>query len=369
MNESNRGASYITLDEVKQKLRDADLVFSELPISKESTILIMEWGGRILGPFIGDEGRSILWMPPWWDSRESFEEARSKGLWNLGGERLWIAPEIQFCIENRFDLTAGYSLPQEMDPGNYRIDNTDRASVSLETEMELNALHHTPTTQRLSVNRTIKPIKNPLRNINNRNSLMSGILFSGYNHSIRLHSLSSEACLAEAWSVMQVRQGGESIVPTYGVPQIGWYHRPQSSDLVKIEDSPILVHHKENNLFKIGIHSTSLTGRVGYLHNAEKNVSPYLIIRNYWVSPSFEYCEEPFASPGENGYAFHLYNSADLNERFGEIECHGNAMGGSSGVHTSTLVMDTWFFEGNFHQLEMIAHQLLSYPNGVICNA
>ncbi|WP_422479077.1 hypothetical protein [Pleomorphochaeta sp. DL1XJH-081] len=361
VNEFFDGASNITLDLAKQRLREANLSFAELPISQDSTILIVELGGRILGPFSGINKRSVLWMPSWWNTSESWKEAIIRKEWNIGGERLWVAPEIQYCITDRFNPTLSYKLPAEMDPGEYHITRPRASLINLEAKMKLKALHYSPPDQQISVGRKVEPAKNPLRNLYQRDLLMKGIQYSGYKHSIQLRIESPDPCLSEAWSIMQVRQGGISILPTFGKPQIGWYYHPEPTSLIEFEKSPMLVHHCEQKLFKIGIHSTSLTGRAGYLHNADGTNPPYLIIRNYRVSPSSEYCEEPFTSPGENGYACHLYNSGNPKERFGEIECHGNAMGGSSEEDTSSLTLETWFFEGNYMQLEMIAHQLLSY--------
>lgn len=364
MNDLLTGASNISLGLVEQRLGEAGMAYTKLPLSQDSIILVMKHGGRILGPFTGSTSSSILWMPSWWSSRETWRNAVSEQFWNYGGERLWIAPEIQYCIEDRLNLNGSYNLPSEMDPGNYHLTESKDSFVQLEANMELKALHHTPPTQRISVKRTISPIANPLHALQSRAGLMPGVQFSGYRHSVHMHINSPNSCLSETWSIMQVRQGGLSIVPTYGNPQIGWYYRPKEAHCIDEKQSPMIIRHSANSLFKIGVHSVNLTGRVGYLHSAPETASPYLIIRNYRVSPSADYSEEPFATPGEHGYAFHLYNSGNPEEQFGEVECHGNAIGGASGERSSITELDTWFFEGEAYHLELIAHQLLSYPIG-----
>jgi uncharacterized ParB-like nuclease family protein len=312
----------------------------------------MEHGGRILGPFTTSSPHSILWMNKWWDN-----ESLTDRNWNIGGERLWIAPEIQYCIKDREHIHTSYSLPKQMDPGNYKLKKVKNC-VCLETKMSLEAHNKSSQLQKLSITRIIEPLPNPLRTLKKMNSLMEGVFFSGYNHTVELKTTTKDPQPSEPWSVMQVRQGGISIIPTYGTAQIGWYYRPKTEETIHIKPHQMRIDHKPNDLFKIGIHNTSCTGRVGYLNN---NQNPYLIVRNYFTSPSHEYVEEPFDSPGENGYAFHLYNSNSSDEQFAEIECHGPSVGGKSKLKRSSSTFETYFFEGKIEQLRAISHELLSY--------
>ena len=357
MSELQRGSSQITLQMAKQRLKEANLSYAVLPLSEDAKLLIMEHGGRIFGPFTAKE--SVLWMPSRWDSLTTWKESWSQQYWNLGGERLWIAPEIQYCIKDRNTMSTSWSLPPAMDPSNYHLTYRQNDNIQLETEMSLVAHHHNSQEQHLYVKRIIEPLQNPLRTLIEHDLFMAEVAFSGYQHTIHLETDTENSCLSEAWSIMQVRQGGISIIPTYGTPQIGWYYRPEKSELINQAPPFMLVQHKPGNLFKIGIHSTACTGRVGYLHLQTER--PYLLVRNYLVNPSATYVEEPFDAPGEKGYAFHLYNSADLKEQFGEIECHGNAIGGKTGKRSATSTLETWLFEGKREQLELITQKLLSY--------
>jgi len=292
-------------------------------------------------------------MNEWWADELSFNKD-----WNIGGERLWIAPELQYNVQDRSNIYSSYHLPEDMDPSHYSLTVQEDSSVHLDTDMTLETFVNTRETHHLTVKRVIQPLSNPLRFVSDREAYMKDICYSGYSHTIELETDTLYKEMSEPWIIMQARQGGISIVPTYSKAQIGWYYIPTDEHTILERDHSIIVEHNKGNLFKIGIHSTSCTGRVGYLYTDEE---PYLIVRNYFVSPSNRYVEEPFTSIGERGYAFHLYNSGKDTAQFGEIESHGPCIGGESKNKKSTTRIETYIFEGKREQLERIAQLLLSY--------
>ncbi|NCB01657.1 MAG: hypothetical protein EOM67_05765 [Spirochaetia bacterium] len=347
------GSSSINLSQVTQKLDFLHLKYESLGLNDHSKLLIVEKGGRILGPFNSSHTGSLLWMNQWWD-----ETSNLFSDWNIGGERLWIAPELQYNVTDRSDIQNSYSLPREMDPSHYSLKVGIDSSIHLDTEMKLETFIDPKESHNLTIKRRIKPIGNPLKDLIETHSYMKDLSYSGYSHTIELESDALYKKMSEPWIIMQVRQGGISIVPTYSKAQIGWYYRPTTKETIVANDRLLIAVHDKENLFKIGLHSTSFTGRVGYLYTKEE---PYLIIRNYFVSPHNNYVEEPFSAPKERGYAFHLYNSGVRGAQFGEVESQGASIGGPSGQRKSTTHIETYIFEGKREQLERVAQLLLSY--------
>ncbi|MBD3343604.1 MAG: hypothetical protein GF401_00925 [Chitinivibrionales bacterium] len=81
------------------------------------TILITEYGARILGLFPDNSLPNCLWVP------EKIDSLMSSGNWLVGGERLWISPERNFYYENPRDF-EGHKVPPGMDPGEFsKTDN------------------------------------------------------------------------------------------------------------------------------------------------------------------------------------------------------------------------------------------------------
>jgi len=157
------------------------------------------------------------------------------GEWNLGGERLWIAPEMQYAIKDRKRLEESYELPKAMDPGSYRLseeskatakrsqDYNERNAVLLSASFELHAYNLASGTKLLETERRIKAAPNPLRELAAYRALMEGLSYAGYEHYITLTDLGSRPdspsdAWSETWTIMQLHQGGTLTIPLYGSP-------------------------------------------------------------------------------------------------------------------------------------------------------
>ena len=69
--------------------------------------------------------------------------------------------------------------------------------------------------------------------------------------------------------------------------------------------------------------------------------------------------EEPADRPGRRGDAIHVYNDDGMFGGFGELECHGQTIGGETGRSSSTDQMLLWVYVGPEHKLIEIATHLL----------
>jgi Family of unknown function (DUF6786) len=353
--------SSISFSETALRLQENSLPFEVLELDNQAKIIIMQLGGRILGPFFNDS-RSILWMNPAWSSTSSWSKFLADKNWNIGGERVWIAPEIQFCIQDRCNPAQSYSLPKEMDPANYLLTRPHTQTIHLSTDMILDTYNYTSKQQHLTLERTISPAANPLHQFKNHEQLDEKVDYCGYTHTINLKTPLLSSVLSETWDLMQIRQGGTIILPLMRKTPLGWYYRPKTDSCMQTEDSVSAIFMQPENLFKFGVPSAYCSGRVGYLYHKENSTIWSMLIRNYFVNPSGSYSEEPFDSPGDSGYAFHLYNSGDAEIQFGEIECQGEAIGTDPKKIQSSDKMLTWFFQGNLTDLIKIASILLHIP-------
>ena len=85
-----------------------------------------------------------------------------------------------------------------------------------------------------------------------------------------------------------------------------------------------------DKMYKIGYKSAHLHGKAGYLNQLEDGRF-YLLIRNFFNNPSSEYAEEPYHTKGLRGHSVHVYNDDGTNGDFGELECNGQTIGGTTG--------------------------------------
>ena len=353
--------SSISFYETVLRLQENSLPFEVLELDNQAKVIIMQQGGRIIGPFF-NESKSIIWMHPAWSNASSWSKFLSDKNWNIGGERVWIAPEIQFCIQDRCNPAQSYSLPKAMDPANYLLTRSHTQTIHLSTDMILDTFNYTTLQQQLTIERTISPAVNPLHQFKSSEQLNEMVEYCGYTHTITLKTPPFPTVISETWDLMQIRQGGTVILPLMGKPPIGWYYRPKSNSCMHIKDSVSAVFMQPENLFKFGIPAAYCSGRVGYLYHEEDSITWSLLIRSYFVNPSGIYSEEPFDSSGDSGYAFHLYNSGDTSNRFGELECQGEAIGTDLENTQSSDKMLTWFHQGNLSSLIKIASILLHMP-------
>jgi hypothetical protein len=62
-----------------------------------SMIIVLPYGGRLIGAFAPGAGENFLWTNPLLEERAGARRLLDSGMWaNSGGERTWIAPEVAF---------------------------------------------------------------------------------------------------------------------------------------------------------------------------------------------------------------------------------------------------------------------------------
>ncbi len=83
------------------RLKEHGLPYGALALQNGVSILITQRGGWILGPFLSQDGESIFWMNDAFADAAAFSTLLKTGEWNLGGDRVWIAPESQYHIRDR----------------------------------------------------------------------------------------------------------------------------------------------------------------------------------------------------------------------------------------------------------------------------
>ncbi|HOV65015.1 MAG TPA: hypothetical protein PLG43_14175 [Spirochaetia bacterium] len=377
----------LSLHTAERRFEETGLRYATLEMGQDGKLVVLERGGRIF-PFIaadGGEYRSILWANPAFGDSQSFEALLKAGEWNLGGERLWIAPEMQYAIKDRKRLEESYELPKAMDPGSYRLseeskatakrsqDYNERNAVLLSASFELHAYNLASGTKLLETERRIKAAPNPLRELAAYRALMEGLSYAGYEHYITLTDLGSRPdspsdAWSETWTIMQLHQGGTLTIPLYGSPEYSWYYEPQDPSVFRISEAKAELDLAGGIKFKVGFKAPCISGRAGYLMPWIGDAdSRCLIVRNFYCNPSGTYREEPFTREGDRGYPFHVYNADGSFGCFGELECNGQAVGptckpeasGTIDESTSFDRMVTWIFTGSLVKVLRVRKVLL----------
>lgn len=98
--------------------------------SPDGTVaLVLPYGGRILGLFTPGSERNFFWTHPALAAAETARDFYKSAQWhNSGGDRTWLAPEVDFFFPN-FPNLEPYWQPREFDPGNYQVTRSNGSLV------------------------------------------------------------------------------------------------------------------------------------------------------------------------------------------------------------------------------------------------
>jgi hypothetical protein len=349
----------INIDRVLRALEACDVAHGLLDLSDGYRLVVVGRGGHALGPFDAS-GASVLWLnPAAWESNQAYSQFVEEGQWNVGGERLWIAPEIRFTAQDRSDFWGKYILPADMDPGNYQLEANGQ-TVSLVGDAALPRFNPVEGDIRLHIERSYRPAPNPLRHLKTFAKLSDGVAYAGYSHDVTIDVRSpADEAAVEAWTLAQLVPDGTLIIPaTPGVEFEDYYeYEPIDDKHLQITSGAALLAVTGRRRYKIGFRSPHLTGRVGFFKRCPGGQAE-LIVRNFFNDPSSDYVEEPAHRVGCRGLSVHVYNDGGVFGGFGELECNGRTIGGETGASGSDEFA-FWFFTGAEAKVRRVSEVLL----------
>ena len=281
------------------------------PVVLGERVLVLPFGGRILGLY-PEPGLNALWVNPALASeqvaRSLFEE---EGWANLGGQRVWISPEVETNVGDPLDFWGSYSVPKAMDPAAYRVVETNGNAVTLETAMELDFHRHACPVS-LNVARKVTVQVNPPV------ELPPDVSCVGYQaHSTLSASELPDGVRPGLWSIMQVPGGGDILVPAgddaeprtfFGAPTLtrdsGMLRCPVQTDVSS----------------KFSLHARDSRGFMACLNTGLP--TPVLITCRFPVLDQELYADCPADDLADTGHMQQVYVDDGALGGFGELEYH-----------------------------------------------
>ena len=286
---------------------------------------------------------------------------RSDRWHNSGGDRTWVAPEIDIFFPN-FPKTKIYRVPQQLDPGRYEPVGHSGAAYS------------STCTLTLSRSRQMIPMKilkswrgapNPLRHEAMWKTLKS-VQYAGYTQTTTLRLVRGtvrESAPVGIWNLLKLPPGGILLAPTHSRTRATLYFGTIPRGDLATHRHGVCYTMSAKGIQKIGIRASAATGRAGYLYQQGGRWA--LVVRNFFVDPSGKYVDVPWnrdGQVGDRGIAIQACNvHCDLG-RFAELEYHAPALGGDTGVTCREDVSQVWAFRGPRKSIQMIAQLLVSSP-------
>jgi|SRR5579862_2664727 len=319
-----------------------------------SRVLVLPYGGRILGLFTALSDRNFFWTNPALDNSETAEAYYHGPQWhNSGGERTWLSPEVEFFLPDYPSLKT-YFQPREFDPGSYELES--RRDEWILRNSFTARMARSKSTVRLRINKGIAPAKDPLTNA--EANLSSSLQYAGFTLRTGLEILENTASAQlNLWSLLQLPHGGTMILPTYGHAQVIHFMGSISSDDLQVSNSIVRYKMHDAGEHKIGVPALFATGRIGYLLlNGDAST---LVVRNIIINPSAKYLDTPWTAQDSVGAAIEVCSvNSDLGA-FSELEHHAPAIGGAGGNTECEDISQVWAYRGSEDAIRSAARILL----------
>jgi hypothetical protein len=322
-------------------------------------LLVLPYGGRLLGVFAPGSDENFLWTNTALENAESARAYYASDDWqNSGGDRTWLAPEVDFFLPD-YPTLDRYFQPRQLDPGNYQLGESENGP-QLTNQLSLQT-SRTKKDVKLEIKKSFGTALNPLRH--EAGFALEGVEYAGHSMTTSLRILApkaEDAPLVGLWSLTQMPHQGELFIPTYYKTDPKVYFGLTDTPPDEVVAGATMVHFKMRALgeHKIGVRAAATTGRIGYRYSTADKCA--LIIRNFTVNPSGEYVDVPWAEPNDRGYSTQACSVNSKWGMFSELEYHVPGIGGETKRSYIEDHSQLWAFRGPDEKIKSIARSLLS---------
>lgn len=314
-------------------------------------LLLTNRGARVLGIFLDGVDGNLLWTHADLCDPDAARNFVAKNEWNVGGDRCWLAPEIELHFLDPDDPSyERYVVPAEIDPGKYQ------------PELETSAAHgwrlsgrarNTRTQQEFifGMRRAVRMCAPPLQ--------AGDLAYVGYElcSHLEITSPDDDVSYYGMWQLMQLPAGGTIFVPVRrGTTRLDYFQTgvAQHCDIRSgLLGFPITGQAQH----KLGLRAEDIRGRMAYFRPLAGGLAT-LIIRQAVVFPGAVYADYPACDRSQRSVAIQCYNDGGGFGGFGEMEYHSPVAEAANGFQVQD-VSRTWCFAGSEPRVRLIASELL----------
>lgn len=348
----------ITYNQIVTRFAENDIDYYSLDLNSQARVIISLRGGRIFGPFLNEDDESMLWVNSAFSTSQEFQAFIKDDNWNLGGERVYLGPELQYSVPDRNRFWETYALSPQVDPGHYKFTlNSETDVCTFHSDMIMDA-YPAKGRKELSLFRRVSPARDPLRELCNYEDLLKKVDFCGYEHSVTLHEKKNDGLISQTWDLLQINPGGQILIPASPAVEFTEYYEPVDETVQTIHQNHVRVFIAGDRMFKIGYKAPHIFGRAGYYYKLDSKRA-CLMVRSFYNNPSYPYLDEPYNKPGKVGDSLQIYQDDGELGGFAEIECIGQAIGGETGRSDFTDHLSLWCYVGLPKKIQQISLNLL----------
>jgi len=278
-------------------------------------LLVLPFGGRLLGLFPPGPAENFLWTNPALATRESTAAWSSRVGWpNSGGDRTWLAPEIDLFFGDLNRSWETYAVPPALDPGYWTLSSATATELCLTNSTRL-WLHRSGCAINVRLCKSYRAAVNPLAR--------SGLQYAGYTQVTTLELESGTNVPLGIWNLLQLPQGGTLLIPTRTATRPQLVFGKSAADELTVATGLVRWNMAVTGQdTKIAIKAQSLTGRAGYLHETATLGIWDLVVREFAVDPGGHYVDALWEPPHENGWCFQACCVRNGPAKFNELEYH-----------------------------------------------
>lgn len=339
---------------VVQRLREHDIGYAELPMGQAHVALIPQRGCHLLGPFDKTTGESVYWLNPAFTERDDFAALLTRNDWNVGGMRLWIAPEIRYGVRDRSRYWESLVVQPDMEPAKAAMTPAENDGLTISYPLALSSHNPEAGVKKLAVQRLLRRSVDPLRHVADT----AGLHYFGCTHDVRLEQDEQDGVPAETWNLVQVRGGGKAIVPITGEFSYRDYYEPLEPSHLQTTARAAVLKLDGRKRFKIGVRSFCHYGRIGHYRDHGDGEAE-LTVCSYFNDPDSWYAEQPADAPECRGLSMHFYNDGGMFGGFGELEANGRTIGTEGEGNYVEDRFSLWWYRGRRERIATVARLLL----------
>ena len=244
---------------LRELLSAQGVACAELAGTEGGRLLVTNSSARLLSLTTGDGGEH-LWQHEALAAGEPVPARASDGWVNMGGDRIWLAPELDFFVSDRARLEETYAVPAAIDPGAYALE-VGETEARLRAECTLRD-HARGVEFRCVVDTAVRMAAHPLRDLR-APELCAGVSYLGYMQTTTLALI------------------------YFGTPAPGELDETRAGLRLRVD---------RRGPLKIGVPAVVSTGRMGYLRATGADTAA-LLVRNFPVDPSGVFVDTPWDDP------------------------------------------------------------------------
>ncbi len=336
-----------------------------LTFADGTRLLILPHGGRVLGVFPPDSDDNFLWtratITP---SVPAISINCDHGRWdNPGGDRTWLAPEVDLFIGDLARPTATYTVPNALDPGTWTVTSATDTELCLTNRTRLR-LQRTAREVCVCLTKRVHSARNPL---DGTSLAATGIPYAGYTQitALEVEVQPDAPVQLGIWNLLQLPQPGVMLIPTreYANPQ-RVFGSLAADELIAEPHFVRWLMTGNGDTTKIALQATALTGRAAYLRPTTTGDLWDLVVRQFSVDPTGDYVDALWDNPQHRGWAFQACSARGAH-RFNELEYHAPAVTTIAGANCRRDESCVWAYRGTLSVIAEVAHHLLGRTLGL----